>query len=84
MQLHVVRAKVLQSSLEKETATHSSLPAWRILWTEEPDRLQSQTQLSRSSGGLQPSGLLCPWDSQARILERVTMPSSRGSSPPRD
>ena len=23
------------------TATHSSIPAWRIPWTEEPGRLQS-------------------------------------------
>ena len=28
-------------SLEKEMATHSSILAWRISWTEEPDRLQS-------------------------------------------
>ena len=27
--------------LEKEMATHSSLLAWRIPWTEEPGRLQS-------------------------------------------
>ena len=27
--------------LEKEIATHSSIPAWRIPWTEEPGRLQS-------------------------------------------
>ena len=27
--------------LEKEMATHSSILAWRILWTEEPGRLQS-------------------------------------------
>ena len=27
--------------LEKEMATHSSIPAWEILWTEEPGRLQS-------------------------------------------
>ena len=27
--------------LEKEMATHSSIPAWRIPWMEEPDRLQS-------------------------------------------
>ena len=29
----------LEDSLEKEVATHSSILAWRILWTEEPDRL---------------------------------------------
>ena len=27
--------------LEKGMATHSNIPAWRIPWTEEPDRLQS-------------------------------------------
>ena len=27
--------------LEKEMATHSSILAWKILWTEEPGRLQS-------------------------------------------
>ena len=27
--------------LEKEMATHSSTPAWRIPWTEEPGALQS-------------------------------------------
>ena len=26
--------------LEKEMATHSSILAWRILWTEKPGRLQ--------------------------------------------
>jgi len=26
--------------LEKEMATHSSILAWRISWTEEPGRLQ--------------------------------------------
>ena len=28
-------------SLEKEEATHSSIPAWEVPWTEEPGRLQS-------------------------------------------
>ena len=27
--------------LEKEMAPHSSILAWKIPWTEEPDRLQS-------------------------------------------
>ena len=30
-----------EDSLEKEMATHFSILAWRIPWTEEPDRLQS-------------------------------------------
>ena len=28
-------------TLEKDMATHSSMRAWRIPWTEEPGRLQS-------------------------------------------
>ena len=31
----------LEDPLEKEMATHSSILAWRILWTEKPGRLQS-------------------------------------------
>ena len=34
--------------------------------------------------GLYPARLLCPWDLQARILAWASMPSSRGSSWPRD
>ena len=30
-----------EDSLEKEVATHSSILAWKIPWTEEPGRLQS-------------------------------------------
>ena len=30
-----------EDSLEKEMATHSSILAWEIPWTEEPGRLQS-------------------------------------------
>ena len=30
-----------EESLEKELATHSSILAWRIPWTEESGRLQS-------------------------------------------
>ena len=30
-----------EDPLEKEMATHSSTPAWRIPWREEPGRLQS-------------------------------------------
>ena len=30
-----------EDPLEKETATHSSILAWRIPWTEEPGGLQS-------------------------------------------
>ena len=30
-----------EDPLEKEMATHSGTVAWKILWTEEPGRLQS-------------------------------------------
>ena len=30
-----------EDPLEKGMATHSSIRAWRILWTEEPGSLQS-------------------------------------------
>ena len=43
-----------QEDLEKGMATHSSILAWRIPWTEEPSGLefmglQSWTQLSNSA-----------------------------------
>ena len=31
----------LEDPLEKGMATYSSILAWRVLWTEEPGRLQS-------------------------------------------
>ena len=36
-----VRSLDAEDLLEKETAAHSSILAWRISWTEEPGRLQS-------------------------------------------
>ena len=50
--------------LEESLATHSSILAWRILWTVAHQA---------------PLGIL-----QSRIMEWVAMPSSRGSSRPRD
>ena len=32
---------LMEDSLEKKTATHSSILAWKIPWTEEPGGLQS-------------------------------------------
>ena len=34
-----------EDPLEKVMATHSSILAWKILWTEEPGRLQSMGSL---------------------------------------
>ena len=42
----------LEDALEEGTATHSSILAWRIPWTEEPGRLQSiQLQRVRQNWG---------------------------------
>ena len=41
MQEMGVRSLGLENPLEKEMATHSSILAWEIPWTEESGRLQS-------------------------------------------
>ena len=41
MQETWVRSLGWEDHPEKEMATHSSILAWKIPWSEEPDRLQS-------------------------------------------
>ena len=41
MQEKHVRSQSQEDTLEEGTATHSSIVAWRIPWTEETDRPQS-------------------------------------------
>ena len=41
MQETWVQSLAQEDPLEKGMATHSSILAWRIPWTEEPGRLQS-------------------------------------------
>ena len=41
MQETQVRSLGPEDPLEKDTATHSSILTWEILWTEELDGLQS-------------------------------------------
>ena len=36
-----IRSLDWEDPLEEEMATHSSTPAWRIPWTEEPGRAHS-------------------------------------------
>ena len=36
-----IQSLVQENALEKEMVTHSSILAWKILWTEEPGKLQS-------------------------------------------
>ena len=41
MQETEVQSLGWEDPLEEGMATHSSIHAWRILWTEEPGKLQS-------------------------------------------
>ena len=41
MQETLVRSLGQENALEKEMATHSSILAWKIPWTEEPGKPQS-------------------------------------------
>ena len=47
-----------EDPLEKGMATHSSIPAWEIPWTEEPSRLQRVRQDLGTEEQGRP-GLLC-------------------------
>ena len=44
----LVRSLGREDPLEKEMATHSSILAWRIPWTQEPDGLQSTGSQSQT------------------------------------
>ena len=43
-----VRSLVWEDPLKKEMATHSSILAWKIPWTEKPGSLQSMGSQSRT------------------------------------
>ena len=62
-----VRSLGWENPLKEETATHSSILAWRIPWTEEPDVLQSPWGHKESDTTERLSCSLCiedllPWD----------------------
>ena len=48
MQETRVRSLGQKDPLEREMATHSSILAWKIPWTEEPGRLQSAKESDRT------------------------------------
>ena len=48
IQVTWVRSLGWEDPLEKGMATHSSILAWRIQWTEEPGGLQSMGSQSRT------------------------------------
>ena len=60
--------------LEKEMATHSSILAWRIPWTEEPRGSQSWTRLEC----LTEHWLPCPEDLEGLILRLLREKLRRG------
>ena len=71
-----------KNPLEKERATHFSILAWEIPWTEEPDGLQSvgsqksRTLLSNyTTTTLDPGWLL---NSQIPLRHRSKLPSFKG------
>ena len=64
-------------SLEKEMATHSSILAWEIPWTEEPGGLRGMEGMLMSMGPWHP----CPEDSNR--LQRAELSRSPGSEPGR-
>ena len=76
-----------KSKAEKAMATHSSTPAWNILWVEEPGRLQSMgsgrvrhdwaTSLSLFTflcwgRQWQPTPVFLPGESQGRVSQSLT------------
>ena len=48
MQEAKVQSLGREDPLDKEMATHSSIVAWRIPWTEEPGGLQSMESRNRT------------------------------------
>ena len=58
----------LKDPLEKEMATHCSILAWEIPWTEEPGRLQSSSAQSLSRVQL----LATPWTSACQASLSIT------------
>ena len=56
MQETWVRSMGREDPLEKDMTTHSSILAWRIPWTEEPDGLQSNQDQKRQYELLDVSG----------------------------
>ena len=69
MQETLPQSLVQEDPLEKEMATHSSILAWEIPWTEEPGGLQSMgSQKSHDLGTKQQQPLL-PRNKSLSLIE---------------
>ena len=83
MQETWVRSLGWEDPLEKGTATHSSILAWRILWTEEPGRLQymgsqesdTAEQLKKKKKKVLAGIVLKAGDGAVNKSKRKTLPS---------
>ena len=69
-----------EDPLEKEMATHSSILAWEIPWTEEPDGLQSMGS-QRVGHDWATNPLVEAWGSRGPRRWRICLKSHNMSSP---
>ena len=72
-----------KDSLEKGMATHSSILAWKIQWTEEPDGLQSMGSQSRPNLATKHTGLTWGQQKGLRFHQRGVRATPRISPVPR-
>ena len=77
-----MQSLVWEDPLEKDMATDSSILAWKIPWTEKPDRLQSMglqknwTQLSDSVQFSHVQLFVTPWTTACQANQSITNPWS--------
>ena len=60
-----------EDPLEKEMATHSSILAWRVPWTEEPVGLQSMGLQSQGQLNMHAYAYLLDWREGTKPLGLV-------------
>ena len=79
---HAFDLRIRKIPLEESMATHSSILAWRILWTEEPGRLLSmglhRTQLKRLSSSS--SSSMIRWVPAITVHYSTTTRKSKSSN----
>ena len=80
MQETWVQTLGLEDPLEKGMATHSSILAWRISWTEEPGRLQSMGSQKVGHDLLTNTSTSIPVPTQNGLDSTFTLASAKNSS----
>ena len=63
-----VQSLAQEDPLQKEMATHSSILAWKIPWTEESGGLQSMGSQSRAQLSMNASNVYKHNDSELQVL----------------